>query len=279
MSTNMLRLCICAALLVACMSVSYADQSSAAQGRAILDKNKHTVVTIKLVTKMSGMGRDQDNSQEVTGTVIDPTGLTVLSLSSIDPTSLLAAISGMMGDMPEISSEVKSADILLDDGTEVPAEVVLRDKHLDLAFLRPKEKPTEPMACVDMNDLGTAEILDQLVALNRLGKVARRSYSAAIERVEAVVEKPRKFYIPGASPTNSGMGCPVFTLDGKFLGIPVMRAVKSDGGGFNFLGGSQPFAIIIIPAEDVRDAVEQVPAWGEAPAEEKEAPQEEKKEE
>jgi Trypsin-like peptidase domain len=271
MSTNMLRLCLCAALLVACLSVSYAEQNTAAQGRAILEKNKLTVVTIKLVTTMTGMGRDQDNSQEVTGTVIDPTGLTVLSLTAVDPTSIISAMSGMMGDMPEISSEVKSAEILLDDGngTELPAEIVLRDKHLDLAFLRPKEKPAEPMTCVDINDLGTAEILDEVVALNRLGKVARRTYSASIERVEAIVEKPRKFYMPGASPTNTGMGSPVFTLDGKFLGIPVMRAVKTDGGGFSLFGGSQPFAVVIIPAEDVREAAEQVPPFGEAPAEEK----------
>ena len=44
--------------------------------------------------------------------------------------------------------------ILLDDGTEVPAEIVLRDKDLDLAFIRPKAKPASPMTSVDLTKSG-----------------------------------------------------------------------------------------------------------------------------
>ena len=40
-----------------------------------------------------------------------------------------------------METEVNDIKILLEDGAEVPAEIVLRDKDLDLAFIRPKAKP------------------------------------------------------------------------------------------------------------------------------------------
>ena len=76
-----------------------------------------------------------------------PSGLTVVSLFTTDPTSPSRKMMGM--DLEEmgfkIETEIKRADILAADGNEIPAEVVLRDKDLDLAFLRPKQKPEKPL--------------------------------------------------------------------------------------------------------------------------------------
>ena len=242
------------------------------KGKAIFKKNQHSVVTVQLVLKskisMPGMGGQANESrQDVTGTVMDPGGLTVLSLSATDPGQLLQnMMSGSDEDSRfKMETELSDVKILLDDGTEVPAEVVLRDKDLDLAFIRPKTKLATGIAALDLTKSGRAEMLDQVIALNRLGKAAGRAYSASVERVAAIVQRPRLFYVPDASMTTTTLGAPAFTLDGKPLGIFVMRSLKGRSGGgmgmFSFQ--SDNVTAIIIPADDVLKAVKQVPAVAE----------------
>ena len=101
-------------------------------------------------------------------------------------------------DQPAVKmeSELSGVKIVLDDGTEMPAEVVLRDKDADLAFIRPKTKPAAPMAALDLANAGKADVLDQVVTLTRLGSAAGRADSASVERISAIVTKPRLFYVP-----------------------------------------------------------------------------------
>jgi len=162
-----------------------------------------------------------------------------------------------------METEVSDVKILLDDGTELPAEVVLRDKDLDLGFIRPKTKPAAPMPALDLTKPGQAQVLDQVITINRLGQAASRSYAASVERISAVVQKPRLFYIPDSTMTATSMGCPAFTMDGNVLGVFVMRTVKGDGGGgLGAMLGMQPgnTASVIVPVDDILKAAKQAPA-------------------
>jgi S1-C subfamily serine protease len=167
-----------------------------------------------------------------------------------------------------METELSDIKILLEDGSELPSEVVLRDKDMDLAFIRPKAKVASPMTALDLTQSGKAEILDQVIALNRLGNAAGRAYSASVERISAIVQRPRLFYVPDSSMTTTTMGAPAFTLEGKPLGLFLMRSLKGRGGGgggmgmFNFQ--SENVAAIILPCDDVLKAVKQVPPAGEA---------------
>ena len=171
-----------AAVLVIALAVAssavFADEAGVA-GRGLLDKHKNAVVTIKLVIKqqmaMMGNSNDEELKTEVTGTVIDASGLTVVALSSTDPTSMMMDMMGSMGgslDGFKMESRVTDAKILTDDNKEIPAKVVLRDKDLDLAFIRPLEPAETPFQFIDLGDSAAPEILDELIAINRLGKVA-----------------------------------------------------------------------------------------------------------
>jgi len=245
----------------------------ASRGRAIFKKYQHTVVTVQIVLKshvsMSGMGgQSSESRQDVTGTVVDPAGLTVLSLTATDPGQMMQTImSGMSEEDAKFKMETELSDvkILLDDGTEVPAEVVLRDRDQDLAFIRPKSKLAVPLAALDLTKSGKAELLDQVVALNRLGSAAGRAYAASIERISAIVMHPRLFYVPESSATATTLGAPAFTLDGKTLGIFVMRSLKGQSGGGMSMFAAQPDNLtgIIIPADEVLKAAKQVPAVAE----------------
>jgi hypothetical protein len=256
---------------VSLLAISTAPaQDVAAKGREIFKKNQNTVITVQLVVKskfgFGGTGADRESKQEVTGTVIDPSGLTAVALSSTDPTGLIQSFMGGFGGDDEenfklkMGSEVSDVKLLTQDGTELPAEIVLRDKDLDLAFIRPKARPSAPMPALDLSKSGKVDVFDEVITINRLGQVAGRAYAASIERINAIVQRPRLFYVPGSDKTATGLGCPAFTMDGKVVGLFVMRAVKSGGGAGMFSPQSAPVMAILLPADDVRKIAAQVPA-------------------
>lgn len=278
---------VCVASLLASLVLPVRADELADKGREIFKNNQRAVVTVQVVMKtkysMGGMGaQDNESKQDLTGTVVDPSGLTVLALSSTDPGSMLQnMMAGMSGEDAKFKLETELADvkILLEDGTELPAEVVLRDKDLDLAFIRPKAKPAAPMTAIDLAKSASAQVLDQVVTLNRLGKAAGRAYAVSVERITAVVQKPRMFYIPDSGMTSTTLGSPAFMPDGKVLGVFVMRSINSGGGGMNMFN-FQPEGLtaIILPAGDIVKAAKQAPeAKGED--EKKDEKKEDKKEE
>jgi len=270
-------------LLASFASLSRADEV-ADKGREIFKKNQRAVVTVQVVVKMKfsvpGMGGQANESkQDVTGTVMDRSGLTVLALSSCEPGDLLQGMMAGMSDEDmkfKMETELSDVKLLLDDGTELPADIVLRDKDLDLAFVRPVTKPASPMTALDLSKSATAQVLDQVITLNRLGKAAGRAYAASVERISAVVQKPRLFYVPGSEMTSTTLGSPAFSLDGNVLGVFVMRSVSQKGGGigmFNFR--PQGLTTIILPAADILKAARQVPE-AKTGDEKKEEPKESK---
>jgi hypothetical protein len=250
------------AAVIICLIASLGQNAGADQlaekGREILKKNQHAVVTVQVVIKTSGTGgRSRESKQDLTGTVVDPSGLTVLALSACDPSEMYRRLS------PESKVEIEVSDIkiLLEDASELPGEIVLRDRDLDLAFIRPKIKPSTPLTAVDLSKAAPAEVLDEVISLNRMNKAASRAYAASVERISAVIQKPRMFYIPDSNMTSTTLGCPAFLLDGRVLGVFVMRAVSSAGGG----SANQNLTSIILPAEDILKAARQAPeAKGES---------------
>jgi len=225
------------------------------KGRDVFKKNEQAVVTVQVVLKASYSGgrssSPTETKSDITGTVIDPSGLVVVALSACDPADLYRRLS----DEYKIDTEVSDIKILLDDGTEVPAEIVLRDKDLDLGFLRPKTKPASPMKAVDLSKSATADTLDQVIALNRLNRASGRAYSASVERISAVIQKPRTFYIPDSTMSTTTLGSPAFLMDGNVLGLFVMRAVNSNGS----RNPRDSMATIIIPAKDILEGAKQAP--------------------
>jgi S1-C subfamily serine protease len=264
----------CALGMVVCASARAGELEE--KSRAILEKSEKSVVVLQLVIKQTlsapnAGSQESEATTEATGTIIAASGLTVLSLSSIDVGSLYENMMSSMdeGARVKFESNVTDVKILTNDGTEIPAKVVLRDKDLDLAFIMPVEKPAQPLPAVDFAQAGSPQVFDPLVALNRLGKVAGRICAGSIERVQGIMRKPRTLYIPGNDPTFSGLGSPVFGLDGKVVGIITMRSIKSEGKGGPMGGMDQSTIATIIPAADILDAAKQAEAPPESKPEQK----------
>jgi hypothetical protein len=260
-----------AGLLAVLAEPARADEVSQ-KGRDILKQYQYAVVTVQEVLKLSqaGASRATETKQDLTGTVVDPSGLTVLSLAMCDPSEIYQRMVGESAT-PRVETEVSDLKILLDDGTEVPAEIVLRDKDLDLAFIRPKTKLASPMAAVSLTKSSPLQLLDQVITLNRLNSAAGRAYAASVERVSAVIQKPRTFYIPDSTMTSTTLGSPAFALDGNLVGLFVMRSVSLKGGSSR--GYRDNIASIILPAEDILKAAKQAPE-AKGDSEKKDAPKE-----
>jgi len=194
--------------------------------RKIADTYKDAIVTVDLVVdvKMTYEGQTDKTEQKhsTTATVIDPDGLAVASLTQISPDSYR--------DSSDSSSsyvyDIKDIKITTADGTEIPADLVLRDRDLDLAFIRPKVKPAQPLTYLDITKSSSPQILDQVVILSRLGQLANHASSARLDRVESIVTKPRTFYVVNGT-FHQELGVPVFTLDSKCVGILVVRLSTS----------------------------------------------------
>ncbi|MDZ4861748.1 MAG: hypothetical protein SGI88_22465 [Candidatus Hydrogenedentes bacterium] len=279
-------LCVATLLAFGLSAVARADEL-ADKGRAVLEKSKASVVTIRIVVKqqisMPQFGsHEEEIKSEATGTVIDPSGLTVLSLNATDPTAMLEDMMSAGGrEGFEMKSTISDLKILQDDGAEISAQIVLRDRDLDLAFLRPVEAPKEPLPALDLAQAVAPAMLDPIITLNRLGRVASREYAVSIERINAVVTRPRTFYVMGNDPSQTNLGSPALNVDGLPIGICVLRTVRGgdSGGSMGMFGGQENMLAIIVPAADVLEVAKQAPQVGEEAKEIGAPPAEEKKDE
>ena len=242
-------------LALAVLAVPARADDLAPKGRDIFKQHQQAVVTVQTVLKLSRGGRSSENRQELTGTVVDPSGLTVLALSACDPSEMYQRMTAGESSQDKLETEVTDIKILLADGAELPAEMVLRDKDLDLAFLRPDPAPAQPLTAVDLTASAKTDILEETLVLQRLGEVANRVPGAVLDQVEGVIQKPRLMYVPGLNGQSCSLGAPVFTLDGKVIGILVNR-FPAAGGGREERG---PMTVLL-PAEDVLEVAKQAPA-------------------
>jgi len=255
------------------MPAVYADAGEEKEaGKAVLAKCGDSVVTVKATVKVrmvvGGSEQMKDESEvETLATVIDPSGLSVMSFSTIDPTRLYSGILKKMkaaGDGPQMNldSDVTGITMVFPDGREIPAKVVLRDGDLDIAFIKPTEKQEKPFTGLDLTSDAKPEVLDTIFIVTRLDRSAGRGLSISVQRVEAIIAAPRKFYISESSSLMGKLGAPVFTADGKIAGFSILRVTKSGDssrmGGF-LAGGTNSLGImsVILPASDVANVAKQ----------------------
>jgi len=261
---------IIAAVTVAGVLAAAGDaraQDARVAARDVIKKWQEAVVNVRVVlkTRMSMGGREMqsaDDSVDAVGTVIDPSGLTVMSLGSLNPGAMMNKIVGAsMGgsdNRVEISSEPTDLKIRLPDGREMPAKIVLRDEDLDLAFIRPTAKPAAPLVAINLAESAKPALLEEMVVLSRLGRVGGWASSAALADISAVIERPRTFYVLGGAP--SAMGTPAFSTGGKLVGLLTLRQVDPGRSSmFSMMGGAEAMGLlpVILPAADVLEIAKQ----------------------
>ena len=260
-------------------SARAAEDMLITQAKKVFAEQQDSVIWISVVAKISLQAEggkeavnipDREQKNETLGTFLDASGLAVTALSTIDPSRDYNGREVRTRDgvvKIEASVVLKEVRVTMPDGTEIPADVVMRDVDLDLAFLRIKSGAKEAKGVtfkpVDLKNAASVNVSDDVVTISRNDEVLNRTASVARGQILSVTKKPREFL----RATGASLGCPSFTPDGKLIGIAVNRTLRGKS--------SQT---VVIPAADVLEIAEQARA-AKPVVEEKPKTSEEPKEE
>lgn len=235
-----------------------------------LQKVQKAIVTVKVQANIKTRGQEQEQKVEVTGTMIDPSGLTVVSEQSINPAAMLASFMSAyskreMSDL-KLESHITETIIVLDDGTEVSADVVLKDEDLDFAFIKPKE-PSDKFVYVRLKVRERPlELLDDFFVIGRLGKSENRAIHLNTGMILSIVKGPRTVYVCDQGVSGNSLGSPAFGSDGSAIGVFVARknqGIEEDNSMNAFMSmmtgkiGQSGSVWILRPAEDVLEIANQ----------------------
>ncbi|HTZ18450.1 MAG TPA: hypothetical protein VMB78_08425 [Dissulfurispiraceae bacterium] len=242
-----------------------ADDTAKA-GRDISKKWSDAIVPVKAVIKLrvAVEGKEVENREyevEDVAAVIDVSGLAVVSLTSIDPGEVLNEYAAASSDKYSISTDVTSLKMTFSGDNETPCKIVLRDKDLDLAFITPSAKPAAPAAALDLGQAGKLEVLDTVIILSRFGKIANKEISVTLNHIQAIVRKPKTFYIPEQQPTGLRTGSAVFTTAGKLAGVLLLKRVKPQKEAI-LASNDLKILPIVVPTEDIAEIVKSIAQTG-----------------
>lgn len=210
---------------------------------------------------------------------MDASGLIVTALGGLDKSSIVdgQTINTPMGEIKlKASSEIKEVKVITADGSEMPADLVMKDEDLGLAFIKVRKDSEEAKGvefkAIDLNDSAKGELLEPCIALGRMDESLNRETSLFTTEISGITTRPRTFY----RVNTESIGCPVFLATGKLLGVSVIR--KPKGGAAS--DGQLKVSPVILPAADVakvatqaKDAKPAAPAKAEPKAEDKPADQ------
>ncbi|MBL9122839.1 MAG: trypsin-like peptidase domain-containing protein [Planctomycetaceae bacterium] len=230
MTSQALRAAVLLGAILVGRAATADEAAVVAQAREILAQHQGSVVWVSAVAKMSAPGgRTGEQESEAIGTVIDPSGLVVVAEDAFNPfAKIVKQFAGSVtgaASLREVKVDLTQVKIRLADGTEIPAKVALKDPDLGLAFVMPDKpadasKPNPQLPHLQLSETPAVEALDQVISVGRLGKSLDSQATLALGRITAVVKKPRELYCgaPGAE------GTPVFTTEGKLLGVTITLA-------------------------------------------------------
>lgn len=249
------------AMSLALLTPTLHAEDLSAQTRKVFNEFKDSIVGVSGVAKVSFSTidskaplnlPDQDRKFETTGTVIDPSGLVVTALSAIDPAKEISGREYNTGQgrvKIDATATLKEVKLIMADGTEVPTDVVMKDADLDLAFLKPKSDSKEAKSvtfkAIDLKKSAPADVADDTVTIWRMEEVMNRKPAVMGGQVFAVTQKPRTY----VRVSNAIIGCPTFAMDGKVIGIGVIRSAREKGA-----------VVIVLPAADVLEVADQAKA-------------------
>ena len=224
---------LAAAFATAALQMAQAELTPEA-ARQVLAGVEGAVVSVRIQSRtiMTMEGREssrEESESEATGCVVNAKGLTAVSLSAVDPGSLYSDLmKSTGGDGFDMRTEITDIKLRLPDGKEVAAEVDVRDRDLDLAFVSPKTPLSAPAAFVDLAAGTEAQILDQVVLVWRLGKQNSWATVAQKRDIAGVLTRPRKMYLmeAGSMGSEEQLGCLALGADGKALGMQLLRNLR-----------------------------------------------------
>lgn len=248
-------------LAAVCLTGFAMADSLAAIARQTVQNFGDAIITIEVVAEQKwaygGSQHESESKSEVLGTVVDPSGVVVTALSSVDRSQMIERLRSRQDDS-SFTITVKAIKYILPDNTEIAATVALRDVDLDLAVLVPVTRPEKDMTAVDLAGAVEPGFLDELFTIARMGRIARRTVVGMTGEVQGIVTRPRAYYIPSSEIASGGTGVPVFDAQGRLVGFVLLHVLP--GAMAPGAGNDNPVIPIVLPAAEVREVVKQLPS-------------------
>jgi hypothetical protein len=153
-----------------------------------------------------------------------------------------------MGEIKlKATGEIKEIKVITSDGSEIPADLVLKDEDLGIAFIKVRSDSEEAKGMtfkfIDLADSAAGDPLDDCITLGRLDESMNRTPCMLAGEIIAKAEKPRLTY----RINDDSVGCPVFLASGKLLGVSVIPKMKK----LTDNSGQMQINPIILPAADI----------------------------
>ncbi|MCM8807180.1 MAG: serine protease [Candidatus Omnitrophica bacterium] len=238
--------------------------------KSIIEKNKNAVVNVKIIMKQWMVLGGQETPKEevkydITGTFISPEGILIASSFASD--IITKTMENFNDNKFRFKSELMNVKIVLPNGKEIDGKIILKDEKLDFLFIKPISEEKSLFNAVDLKNTEDAEIGDDAIFLFRLAELWNRETVFFVSKISGIIEKPKKSYIMDIFLNNnysiSLLGCPVFSKNGKLLGITVMKTKKVTSPSTESLFFS-PFGSlmsnylpVIIPAKEIEEVLNQ----------------------
>lgn len=266
MMKRLLSVCVILCLAAGTIRAQSDDPQVVGTARKTLQTYDKAIISLAAVLKFEAKGveipgLDQEHKTQCVAAIIDPSGLAVTSLTNLNPQNAMPKLRINRGGVPqtvELDCQVQEVKYRLTDGTEVPAQIVLKDEDLDLAFLaplKPLNKATEAkMAVLSLgNAASQPELLDTTILIGRTNEDLNYLPMLNVGKIVSILSKPRTCYMNNSG----GLGIPVFDRHGKVLGI-ICRCVKVESSEGNSLSRSTNLLNqLILPVADMARLVPQ----------------------
>jgi len=170
----------------------------------------------------------------------------------IDPSGLVVTNNHVIADADEVT-------VILNDGTNLKAEIVGRDKKVDLALLRVKSDA--PLKAVKFGDSDKLRLGEWVIAIGNpfsLGGTVTAGIVSARNR--DINSGPYDNYIQTDAAINRGnSGGPLFNLNGEVIGVNT--AIISPSGGSIGIGFAVPSKIVVGVIDQLKQFGETRRGW------------------
>ncbi|KAF0232274.1 MAG: protease [Beijerinckiaceae bacterium] len=184
-------------------------------------------------------GPQQRSSSLGSGFVIDPAGIVITN--------------------NHVIAEANEITVVFNDGTELKAEVVGKDKSTDLAVL--KVKSDKPLNAVKFGDSDKARVGEWVIAIgNPFGFGGSVSAGIVSAKQRNIRSGPYDSFIQTDAAINKGnSGGPLFNMDGDVIGINT--AIISPSGGSIGIGFSVPASLAVPIIDQLKQYGETRRGW------------------
>ena len=198
------------------------DETGKAVQKAFAANSRYLVtVSYSRMMEAGGMGQ-QDTGGTLTGTLVDPTGIVMISGQDFFGSGGISGIARLMGGGG--TSEPTNFRVRLASGTEFAADFIGGDKDTNVAFVRAKleDGMTMPTTPFDPIAAQSMEIGQRVILLGTYPDFLGHARKFHLGRINAIIDKDKGIFgIDG--PASECTGGLVLTMDGKPVGVVLER--------------------------------------------------------